>query len=162
MTFETLITILTIENLNSWQSLLPDNQEWHWTAFAILAMFTLCLIFCLSFMVYIQDPFYYFSANKKYPLFSILQTNSFSHGVENSCHNTPLLLLPALARMVLFTWWNILHNISLKISHLGKRVFSVVCCCVCICVQIGSVTAVAVVVFGVCWNISATAVVCRQ
>ena len=24
---------------SSWQSLLPDNQEWHWTAFAILAMF---------------------------------------------------------------------------------------------------------------------------
>ena len=39
VTIETLITILTIENLNSWQSLLPDNQEWHWTAFAILAMF---------------------------------------------------------------------------------------------------------------------------
>ena len=37
--FETLITILTIENLNSWQSLLLDNYEWHWTAFAILAMF---------------------------------------------------------------------------------------------------------------------------
>ena len=39
VTFETLITILTIVNLNSWQSLLPDNWEWHWTAFAILAMF---------------------------------------------------------------------------------------------------------------------------
>ena len=26
---ETLITILTIENLNSWQSLLGDNQLWH-------------------------------------------------------------------------------------------------------------------------------------
>ena len=39
MTFETLITILTIDNLDSWQSLLPDNQLWHWTAFAILAMF---------------------------------------------------------------------------------------------------------------------------
>ena len=39
VTIETLITILTIENLNSWQSLLPDNQEWQWTAFAILAMF---------------------------------------------------------------------------------------------------------------------------
>ena len=38
-TFETLITILTIENLNLWQSLLPDNKERHWTAFAILAMF---------------------------------------------------------------------------------------------------------------------------
>ena len=36
---ETLITILTIENLNSWQYLLLDNQEWQWTAFAILAMF---------------------------------------------------------------------------------------------------------------------------
>ena len=39
VTFETLITILKIENLDSWQSLLPDNQEWHWTAFAILTMF---------------------------------------------------------------------------------------------------------------------------
>ena len=27
------------ENLNSWQSLLPDNQLWHWIAFTILAMF---------------------------------------------------------------------------------------------------------------------------
>ena len=26
VTFETMITILTVENLNSWQSLLPDNQ----------------------------------------------------------------------------------------------------------------------------------------
>ena len=41
MTFETRVTFLTIENLNSWQSLLPDNQEWHGTAFAILAMFIL-------------------------------------------------------------------------------------------------------------------------
>ena len=40
LTIETLITSLTIENLNSWQSLLPDNQEWQWTAFAILAMFS--------------------------------------------------------------------------------------------------------------------------
>ena len=40
MTFETLITILTIENFISCQSLLPDNSEWHWTACAILAMFT--------------------------------------------------------------------------------------------------------------------------
>ena len=39
VTIETLITILTIENLNSWQSLLPDNQEWQWTVFTILAMF---------------------------------------------------------------------------------------------------------------------------
>ena len=39
VTIETLNTILTIENLDSWQSLLPDNQEWQWTAFAILAMF---------------------------------------------------------------------------------------------------------------------------
>ena len=39
LTFETLITILTIENLNSWQSLLFYNQEWQWTAFAILTMF---------------------------------------------------------------------------------------------------------------------------
>ena len=42
VTFETLITILTIENLDSWQSLLSDNQLWHWTAFAILAMFCFC------------------------------------------------------------------------------------------------------------------------
>ena len=28
-----------LRNLNSWQSLLPDNKEWQWTAFAILAMF---------------------------------------------------------------------------------------------------------------------------
>ena len=39
MTIETLITILTIENLNSWKYLLPENQEWQWTAFAILAIF---------------------------------------------------------------------------------------------------------------------------
>ena len=39
VTIETLITILTIENLNSWQSLVPDNQLWHWTAFAILAIY---------------------------------------------------------------------------------------------------------------------------
>jgi hypothetical protein len=38
VTIETQITILTIENLNSWQSFLPDNQEWQWTAFPILAM----------------------------------------------------------------------------------------------------------------------------
>ena len=39
--FQTLITIMTIENLNSWQSLLPGNQEWHWwTAFTILVMFS--------------------------------------------------------------------------------------------------------------------------
>ena len=42
VTFETLITILTIENLKSRQSLLPDNSLWHWTAFAILAMFYNC------------------------------------------------------------------------------------------------------------------------
>ena len=40
VTIETLITILTIENINSWQFLLPDNQEWQWTAYAILAMFS--------------------------------------------------------------------------------------------------------------------------
>ena len=40
VTFETLTdSILTVENLDSWQSLLPDNQEWHKTAFAILLMF---------------------------------------------------------------------------------------------------------------------------
>ena len=47
MAIETLITILKIENLNSWQSLLPDNYEIHWTAFAILAMFNWWLN-CLS------------------------------------------------------------------------------------------------------------------
>ena len=31
VTFEILITVLTIENLNSWQSLIPDNLLWHWT-----------------------------------------------------------------------------------------------------------------------------------
>ena len=30
VTFETLITVVTIENLNSWQSLLTDNYLWHW------------------------------------------------------------------------------------------------------------------------------------
>ena len=30
---------LMIKNQNLWQSLLPDYQEWQWTAFAILAMF---------------------------------------------------------------------------------------------------------------------------
>ena len=39
LTFETLITNLTIETLNSWQFLLPGNKEWQWTAFAILARF---------------------------------------------------------------------------------------------------------------------------
>ena len=34
-----LITILTIENLNSWQFLLPDNQEWQYGLDSILAMF---------------------------------------------------------------------------------------------------------------------------
>ena len=37
--FMTLITILTIENLNSWRSLWPDNQEWNWTAFTTFPMF---------------------------------------------------------------------------------------------------------------------------
>ena len=41
---EKLLTFQTVENLNSWQSLWPDNKEWHWTAFAILVMF-----FLLSF-----------------------------------------------------------------------------------------------------------------
>ena len=44
LTFVTLITILTLENLNSWQSLFSDNQLWHWTAFAILAMFLLIIL----------------------------------------------------------------------------------------------------------------------
>ena len=47
VTIETFITIITIENLNSWQSFLPDNQEWQWTAFAILAMF-MERIFCVK------------------------------------------------------------------------------------------------------------------
>ena len=38
--------ILTIENLNWWQSLWSDNWEWHWTAFAILAMFIHWKQFC--------------------------------------------------------------------------------------------------------------------
>ena len=33
VTFETLITILTIENLNSWKSVLPDNKEWQHSQF---------------------------------------------------------------------------------------------------------------------------------
>ena len=37
-----IFTFQTVETLNSWQSSLwPDNLEWHWTAFAILAMFYL-------------------------------------------------------------------------------------------------------------------------
>ena len=52
MTFETLITILTIKNLNSWQSLWPDNYEWHWAAFAILAMF----IWRMFFIFTSDDP----------------------------------------------------------------------------------------------------------
>ena len=46
LTFETLFTIATNENLNSWQSLLSANWLWHWTAFAILAMFQLgkCIV----------------------------------------------------------------------------------------------------------------------
>ena len=52
-----------------------------WTYFLLLVyfycdgswLFTLCVVFCLNFMVHIQYPFYYFLANKKYPLFSILQ-----------------------------------------------------------------------------------------
>ena len=58
VTIETLITIITIENLNSRQSLLPYNQEWHWTAFAILAMFICILlmyftVFCVKFELFI-------------------------------------------------------------------------------------------------------------
>ena len=60
MTIETLITFLTIENLNSWQSLLPDNQDWHWTAFAILAMFWFWHwhIFFGSFLRFNIDTFF--------------------------------------------------------------------------------------------------------
>ena len=51
-----------------------------WTYFLLLfyfllcwkLTFTVCLIPCLNFMVHIQYTFFYFSANKKYPLFSIL------------------------------------------------------------------------------------------
>ena len=39
----TWVKLLIIENLNSWQSLWPDNWEWHWTAFEILAMFQAAL-----------------------------------------------------------------------------------------------------------------------
>ena len=49
--FETFITILTIENLNSWQSLLPDNHEWHRTAFTILAMFSSMMPYILTAIV---------------------------------------------------------------------------------------------------------------
>ena len=52
VTFEILITILTIENLNSWQSLLSDNKLWHWTAFAILAMFLNCFSTWLSLFLF--------------------------------------------------------------------------------------------------------------
>ena len=59
VTIETLITILRIENLNSWQSLLLDNQEWQWAAFAILAMFCLdigyILVFFFSASIYIYE-----------------------------------------------------------------------------------------------------------
>ena len=43
-----------------------------WSTFIVMEAGFLHYVFCLNFMVYIQDPFYYFSANKKYPLFSIL------------------------------------------------------------------------------------------
>ena len=61
MTYETLITILTIENLNPWQYVLPDNYKWHWTAFAILAMFLL-----------IKPPSYY---QKSLSLQNVLKRN---------------------------------------------------------------------------------------
>ena len=50
VTFDTLITILTIENLNSWQFLLYDHNEWQWTAFAILAMF-----FCKNWPIWLVN-----------------------------------------------------------------------------------------------------------
>ena len=49
VTLETLITILTIQNPKSWQSLLPDNQVWHWTASAILQYFTIVAIVLLFY-----------------------------------------------------------------------------------------------------------------
>ena len=55
VTFETLITILTIETLNLWQFLLPDNKEWQWIAFAILAMFfsncSVTIVFLLGWLL---------------------------------------------------------------------------------------------------------------
>ena len=38
-------------------------------------LFTARLVLCLNFVVHIQYTFYYFSVNKKYPLFSILLAN---------------------------------------------------------------------------------------
>ena len=78
-----------------------------WTYFLLLVyfysdgswLFTLCVIFCLNFMVHIQYPFYYFLANKKYPIFSILRkTNDdlrfTSHvlGDSNNSFKTDILL----------------------------------------------------------------------
>ena len=60
VTIETLITIFTIENLNSWQSLFPDNQEWHWTAFAILAMFSCYKMLAFPFLMQEQLITFYF------------------------------------------------------------------------------------------------------
>ena len=46
--------------------------------FTLGLLFTSCLILCLNFMVHIQNTVYYFSANKKYPLFSISHLNPAS------------------------------------------------------------------------------------
>ena len=54
MTFETLITILIIENLNSWQSLLSDNQEWQHS------QFLLCLMKMYQLPRYLFISFYQF------------------------------------------------------------------------------------------------------
>ena len=55
-------------------------------------LFTLCFIFGLNFMVYVQDPFYYFSANKKYPLFSIL--HGYMCQILKFCNSSFLLPPP--------------------------------------------------------------------
>ena len=58
VTIETQITILTIENLNSWQSFLPDNQEWQ----------TLCLF---------QDLRVFFEWTNLTPLLASVATIDF-------------------------------------------------------------------------------------
>ena len=62
-------------------------------------LFTVCLIPCLNFMVHVQYTFYYFSANKKYPLFSILQERQdhrkwpLKSYFENSFPSSPIQAL---------------------------------------------------------------------
>ena len=101
--FETLITILTIEKLNSLQSLLPNNQEWHWTAFAILAMFwryldildifgyfwkfLLCSMKVLMFEVIILTFASLFAQKLKFSAIS-----SPNNLYCNTCNSTPYIL----------------------------------------------------------------------